>query len=351
MESFSIGGVKDFNLEHIFECGQCFRWEKQEGGTYNGVAKGRIVNIRYDEDLPVPTDTAYLTSSKKVSESSVSAISPVDGTGRLTITPCTEKEFETIWRPYFDLDRDYGEIKKTLSDGDDIMKKATEYGYGIRLLKQDLWETIVSFIISQNNNIPRIKGCIERLCENFGEPITEGLVAPGQEDNPAGNRSIDQPADQLADQTQEDISAGSRSIDQLADNLAGLARNTRYDIPSPERLASLNEEDLAPVRLGYRAKYIVETARAVCEKGLPRSFDDLSGLCGVGPKVASCISLFGMQDYSSFPIDVWVMRVMHELYGLDEKDKKQMAKFARDTFGSLGGFAQQYLFYYMRDRS
>ena len=128
------------------------------------------------------------------------------------------------------------------------MKKATEYGYGIRLLQQDLWETIVSFIISQNNNIPRIKGCIERLCDNFGEPV------------------------------------GSLSGREV------------HDIPSPETLAGLSVEDLSPVRLGYRAKYIIETARTVCEKGLPEDFDELSELCGDGPKVANCISLFGMKE-------------------------------------------------------
>ena len=307
MTSYTEENIKDFDLDHIFQCGQCFRWEKQEDGTYEGVAKGRIVNIRFDEKQ-----------------------------GRLTITPCTKEEFEEIWRPYLDLDRDYGEIKRTLSSGDEIMRKASEYGFGIRLLKQDLWETIVSFIISQNNNIPRIKGCIERLCENFGDPIESpdsGTGKAGNDKEDAGNGTG---------------KAGSSKAD--ADSCPGLG-DVRFDIPSPERLAGLTEEDLAPVRLGYRAKYIIETAKAVCEKGLPKDFEELSALCGVGPKVASCISLFGMQDYSSFPIDVWVMKVMHELYGLPEKDKKEMAEFAREKFGELGGFAQQYLFYYMRDRN
>ena len=288
MAAFTAEGIKDFDLKHIFECGQCFRWEKNSDGTYYGIAKERIVNVRYDEAPAIAASQAGCLGQNG---------------GNLTITPCTKKEFEEIWRPYFDLDRDYGKIKKTLATGDEVMKKATEYGYGIRLLQQDLWETIVSFIISQNNNIPRIKGCIERLCNNFGEPV------------------------------------GSLSGREI------------HDIPSPETLADLSIEDLSPVRLGYRAKYIIETARTVCEKGLPEDFDELSELCGVGPKVANCISLFGMQDYASFPIDVWVIKVMHELYGLPEKDKKGMAAFARKTFGDLGGFAQQYLFYYMRDRS
>ena len=240
------------------------------------------------------------------------------------MTPCTETEFREIWYDYFDLGRDYSSIKECLSANDEIMRKAIEYGGGIRILRQDLWETIVSFIISQNNNIPRIKGCIERLCNNFGEPITNGTACAA-----------------------DSGTAGAGSIDAVLEGSA----EKRCSIPSPEKLASLTVDDLAPVRLGYRAKYLIETAKTVCEKGLPEDFDQLSELCGVGPKVASCISLFGMQDYASFPIDVWVMKVMHELYGLPEKDKKAMAAFAKEKFGDLGGFAQQYLFYYMRDRA
>ena len=305
--SYTIEGIRDFDPVHTFECGQCFRWEKQADGSYTGAAMGRIVNIRFDDDA------------------SDSAVEP-DRSGRLTITPCTQEDFDNIWRPYLDLGRDYAAIKSTLSAGDDIMKKACSYGWGIRILKQDLWETIVSFIISQNNNIPRIKGCIERLCDNFGEPIESGAAAE-TDVSPQHNIS-----------TQEDSDVREEDF-------------VRHDIPGPETMAALTVEDLAPVRLGYRAKYLIETAKTVCENGLPGDFDELSALCGVGPKVASCIALFGMQDYASFPIDVWVMKVMHELYGLPEGNKKAMAEFAAEHFGELGGFAQQYLFYYMRDRA
>ena len=306
--SYSIDGIRDLDLTHTFECGQCFRWEKQEDGSFTGAAMGRIVNMRIDEDAE---NTETCGSGKTCAH-----------TGRLTITPCTETEYNEIWRPYLDLDRDYSQIKKTLSQNDDTMKKACEYGYGIRILRQDLWETIISFIISQNNNIPRIKGCIERLCDNFGEQIPD----------PSGGFCRYQPEERV-------------------DCIDCYSETVRYDIPAPEKLAGLTVEDLAPVRLGYRAKYIIETAETVCEKGLPGGFDELSELCGVGPKVASCIALFGMQDYASFPIDVWVMKVMHELYGLPEGNKKAMAQYAAEHFGELGGFAQQYLFYYMRDRA
>ena len=292
--SYTIENIRDFDPVHIFECGQCFRWNRKEDGSYEGVAKGRIVNVRFDRDGHDSDNNIVYGSAYDSSNT----------TGSLTIDPCTAKEFNDIWFDYFDLGRDYGSIKECLSANNEIMRKAAEYGYGIRLLKQDFWETIVSFIISQNNNIPRIKGCIERLCDNFG--------------------------------------------DLLGEDSSG---RLRHDIPSAGKLASLTVEDLAPVRLGYRARYLIETAKTICEKGLPQDFDELSALCGVGPKVANCISLFGMQDYASFPIDTWVIKVMHELYGLDEKDKKAMALFAKERFGSLGGFAQQYLFYYMRDRS
>ena len=338
MQNFTAENIRDFDLDHIFQCGQCFRWERQPDGTYDGVAKGRIVNVRYELDAGNTGTTAESVGATADASGDGRGMSNGSPSGKLTITPCTKEEFENIWRPYFDLDRDYAEIKRTLSDGDSVMAKASAYGYGIRLLKQDLWETIVSFIISQNNNIPRIKGCIERLCENFGEPISPGPASGGTEQT-----DIESTSGYI-----KGANETSRTTDQ---GQCDVTNEIRYDIPTPEKLASLTEEDLAPVRLGYRAKYIIETAKTVCEKGLPSDFDELSALCGVGPKVANCISLFGMQDYASFPIDVWVMKVMHELYGIAEKDKKQMAEFAREKFGDLGGFAQQYLFYYMRDRS
>lgn len=265
MQSYTIDNLKDFNLDHIFTCGQCFRWEKQPDGSYTGIAFGRRVNMRVES-------SAYGE--------------------RLTITPCTEEEFQKIWRPYLDLDRDYGAIKAELSAGDPVMAEAAAHGYGIRILKQDLWETIVSFIISQNNNIPRIKGCIERLCALTGGPD---------------------------------------------------------DFPGPETLAQLTVEDLAEVRLGYRAKYLVAAAQKVCAEGLPTNEEEVLALPGVGPKVANCILLFGMGQHDRFPVDVWVRRVMHELYGINEKDTRAMTKYAREHFGNLGGFAQQYLFHYIRN--
>lgn len=278
-DGYIIEEVADFFPAHVFDCGQCFRWRRQEDSSYTGIAGGRIANIAF---VPYEKENA-------------------GAGGRLVIRNCTAEDFEKFWRRYLDLDRDYGKIKRKLCRGDQSMKKAVRFGWGIRILQQELWETIVSFIISQNNHIPRIKGCIENLAEMFGD--------------------------------------GAGCFDG----------KTWYNLPSPEKLASLTVEDLAPVKLGYRAKYLIETAKTVCERGLPEDGQALSDLCGVGPKVASCIALFGMGDTGSFPIDVWVARVMHELYGFAEKDKTAMADFAADKFGELGGFAQQYLFYYMRE--
>ena len=296
MGKYIYEGVKDFNLDHIFDCGQCFRWTRQEDGSYTGIAMGKPVNVSLKES-PGPDG---------------------DGSGEprldLVIDNCSAEDFETIWKDYLDLDRDYGAIKTALAESDEVMAKAISGGEGIRILKQDLWETIVSFIISQNNNIPRIKGCIEKLAQLFGEPA------------------------------------------------GGYGGAEFYNVPSPEVMAGLTAEDLAPVRLGYRAPYLVETAKQVIERGgiaavaadlaaaqtPEEACDYLRGFQGVGPKVASCIALFGLGRLEAFPIDVWVRRVMNRLYGIDEKDIKGMNTYAAEHFGVNGGIAQQYLFYYIR---
>ena len=307
MKSIKIE-VKDFNTEHIFDCGQCFRWRRLEDGSYTGVAKDRIVNMKEEKGVLTITPIVAAGSTDPSSEKSKAS------SEKSKSSAASEK---VLWWDYLDLDRDYGKIKRTLKKGDPAMAEAIKAGEGIRILKQDLWETIVSFIISQNNHIPRIKGCIETLSESFGEPVS-GLTK-----------------------------REARKLD-LPDGLKA------FNIPSPKTLAKLTPEDLAPVRLGYRDKYLIETAKQVLESGLPESFDELSKLTGVGPKVANCIALFGLGKMDSFPIDVWVKRVMARVYGFDESkdgEIQRMAHFAKDRFGDLGGFAQQYLFYYIRSIS
>ena len=122
-----------------------------------------------------------------------------------------------------------------------------------------------------------------------------------------------------------------------------------HALPEAEVLSKLSEADLEPVRLGYRAKYLISSAKTIKEQGLPENDEQLRALCGIGPKVAGCVRLFGMGRYDAFPVDVWVARVMHRLYGLEEKDRSGIARFAGEHFGELSGFAQQYLFYYARE--
>lgn len=278
---YSFSGAYDFDADHTFDCGQCFRWNKEEDGSYTGIVGNRAVNIKVEN-------------------------------GNVEIDNCSESDYKTIWSEYLDMERDYGAIKKMLSEHDPVMAKAVEYGGGIRLLHQDPWETVISFIISQNSNIPRIKKCIESLCSNFGESLGE-----------------------------------YRGIE-------------RFSFPTAQKLASLTLEDLAVCRLGYRDKYILETARSVAAddgktlgKARDMTFEDaekyIRSLHGVGPKVANCILLFGLLKYESFPLDVWMKRIMSGLYGFAENDMKGMAAYAREHFGEYSGFAQQYLFYYARE--
>lgn len=279
----TINDVYDFNLDHIFDCGQCFRWEKNDNGSYTGIACGRIVRMEYDSEAKC-----------------------------LKIHNSCREDFDNIWRNYLDLDRDYGSIKETLKAADAVICDAIEYGHGIRILNQEKWETLLSFIISQNNNIPRIKKNINSLAELMGEKAGEynGRVY--------------------------------------------------YNLPSPEVLAAAEADDLAPCRLGYRAKYLIETARKVADEGIDslevlgnpevtaaEALEALRQYCGVGPKVANCIALFSMGKIDSFPIDTWVKKVMNRLYGIPENEMKSMAAFAAETFGAFGGIAQQYLFYYI----
>lgn len=329
---YIIEDTFDFYPRHVFECGQCFRWNREPDGSYSGTAGGRAANIRFEPgDSKVPEGGGRLIiteTGKPDGRSGMEKGMPIHQPAENISAPAQPASVsggEKFWRSYLDLDRDYGKIKKKLIRGDKVMKTAVSFGWGIRILNQDLWETILSFIISQNNNIPRIKGCIERLAALFGEPVTAAGFGETQ--------------------TASDIEKGMR------DGAAFLENKSFYTLPGPERLASLTEEALAPVKLGYRAGYLIKTAQSVCEKGLPSDGESLRQLCGVGPKVADCISLFGMGRHDSFPVDVWVARVMSRLYGLDESNRRAIAEFARDRFGSMGGFAQQYLFYYMRENS
>ncbi|MBR4890968.1 MAG: 8-oxoguanine DNA glycosylase [Clostridia bacterium] len=261
-----------FEPEHIFECGQCFRWKREADGSYTFVAFGKVVNVLKKDGYAIFSNT-------------------------------NEEEFENVWHQYFDLNTDYSKIKNTLLNVDENLKKATHFGSGIRILKQDLWECVVSFIISANNNIPRIQGIIERLCESFGKEIE-------------------------------------------------YSGKKYYTFPESKDIVG----DLSHLRAGYRDSYIKDA----CEAFISGKFSGIENLSteearkllltikGIGPKVCDCILLFGLNRREVFPVDVWVKRTLNELYK-DEVSKTTPHKFAENKFGDLAGYAQQYLFYYMRE--
>ncbi len=282
----SLKNLKDFELNHIFDCGQCFRWEKEEDGSYTGV-----VLFRYNESWHNVAANIKLKNSEATIQATKAI--PVE-----------------VWENYFDLKVDYGQIKYELRLKDDKIDEAINSGEGIRILNQNKWETLISFLISQNNNIPRIKGCIQALSKNFGEPLGEFM--------------------------------GSE----------------RFGFPLPETLGKLTVEDLSECKLGYRAGYIIESSKQVINMGVKEFFDieeldemtafeKIKGLKGVGPKVAHCILLFSFKKRESFPIDVWMKKVMADVYDLNKE--KEIESFAKEKFGRNGGIAQQYLFYYIRE--
>ena len=282
LESFDKGvkiiNVKNFELYDVFECGQCFRWEKSESGSYIGVAFGKVIEVnKIDNDLLI-----YNTN---------------------------EEEFNSLWLDYFDLNRNYDEIKNSLSS-DPILKEAIDFGAGIRLLKQEPFEMLISFIISSNNRIPMIRRAINKISEKYGKEIK-------------------------------------------------YKEKVYYGFPSVTELSKATIEELESCSVGFRAKYIKNTCEAVNnEKGLLnniKSCDDdnchekLLDFMGVGPKVADCIMLFSMAKYSAFPVDVWVKRAMMHFYVAPDVSLKKIRDFGRNKFGSLSGFAQQYLFFYARE--
>jgi len=283
-QKYIIENQESFELKDIFECGQCFRWNENEDGSYTGVINKGVLNVEKQDE-------------------------------KITFTGLLDGDIKEIVRFYFDLDRNYEEIKLQLSNVDKYLKTSVEYGKGIRILNQDLWETIISFIISANNNIPRIKGIIEKISKKYGTEIEWN-------------------------------------------------EKKYYTFPTPEQLSQATVEDLRALGTGFRDVRIYETTRKVLrgevnlneivKKDTLTARDKLLTLSGVGPKVADCILLFStLKRFDVFPIDVWVRRVMNELYIKNEDEnkvsKKEIMKIAEQKFGTLQGLAQQYLFYWKRE--
>jgi N-glycosylase/DNA lyase len=258
---------RNFSAEQIARSGQCFRMDKTADGRYAVIARDKHVLVSQSGD-------------------------------EITFE-CTENEFEEFWRRYFDLDTDYGKFISAIDKSDGYLTAAAEAGSGIRILNQDLWEMTVSFIISQQNNIPRIKKCISNICMTYGEPMTA----------PDGTRY--------------------------------------YSFPKPGALARLEEDALMECNLGYRSKYVVRTAKDV-EQGRFR-LEDLYGmdyetarrellkLYGVGGKVADCICLFALHKIDAFPVDTHIRQVLSEHYSTG---------FPFERYSGFAGVLQQYIFYY-----
>lgn len=285
MDKYILKNQDSFNLVHIFECGQCFRWNKNEDGSYVGVIESSVIKVKKE-------DNQIVFTGKSIAG-----------------------KFEETIKKYFDLDTNYNEYKTKLSAIDEYLKESINFGEGIRILRQDLWECIISFIISANNNIPRIKKIIEKLSLNYGEKIE----FEGKE---------------------------------------------YYTFPSPENLSKASVEDLRNLGLGFRDKRIFNTTKMILEKQVDleniknmnttdEMREELLKLDGVGPKVADCILLFALKRVDVFPIDVWVRRVMNDLYIHNENEekvnKKELQKLAEEKFLGLSGIAQQYLFYWKRE--
>lgn len=282
-----ISGAKDFNIKQIVECGQCFRWEKQGELDYIIVAFGRVIEVVQKDD-------------------------------EVTIHNCSEEDFYNIWVNYFDLERDYSRIKEELSK-DEILKQSVEFGYGIRILNQDQFEMLISFIISARNSIPVIKKTIKKISEKWGNPIEyKGEIY----------YSFPTP-EEFKNATLEEIKE------------TGASFRSKYILDTVEKVnlaLERNEEELVK----YNLEYITALSDDDCHKGLQE-------FMGVGAKVADCIMLFSMGKVSAFPVDVWVKRAMMHFYNAEEGSLNKIRIFARDKFKDLSGFAQQYLFYYARE--
>lgn len=249
---------QDFNLSQTLDCGQAFRWKAISGGYQGYALNHKLILLQEDEHL-------------------------------FRFCQTTEKDFLEIWCPYFDLFTDYS-FYKNLFSTDETLQQACNYAWGMRLLRQDPWETVCSFILSQNNNIPRIKGIIERLCQVKGH------------------------------------------------------------FPSPQDLRNFSVPEAESLRAGFRWKYLLDAANKITQREiqldkisalpLQEARDALQKITGVGPKVAECILLYGFQRLEAFPLDVWIKRVMERFY----------PKGFPEEFRDFAGVAQQYLFHYIRTR-
>ncbi|MDD2215992.1 MAG: DNA glycosylase [Eubacteriales bacterium] len=262
---------KNFNIQQIADSGQCFRMNKIGNNKYSLVAYNKYIELaQVDREL--------------------------------VEISCSSQDYDEIWKEYFDLDFDYGIIVDRLLRGpDEFLRKAVQFGDGLRILKQEPFETLISFIISQNKNIPAIKRSIEKICERYGEQKEwNGIYY--------------------------------------------------YTFPTPEQLADAREEELRSTGLGYRDEYVIKAARAALKGDLnlgalkdccyKEAITQCKGLRGVGDKVASCIALYGLHHLDAVPVDVWISRTIEKIYNYN---------FDWEVYNGYAGIVQQYMFYYIRN--
>ena len=300
-QKYILENQNSFELKDIFECGQCFRWNEQEDGSYIGIIKNGVIQVKKEKKICKEKNGAKeINKTKEI----------------ITFTGKCDGNLQEIVEKYFDLKRDYEKIKSQLENIDEYLKTSIEYGKGIRILNQDLWETIISFIISANNNIPRIKGIIERISQKYGNEIEWN-------------------------------------------------EKKYYTFPTPDQLKDVTVQEFRNLGLGFRDIRLYETTQMILNKEVdleklrknPNTQEvrnELLKLSGVGPKVADCILLFSdLKRFDVFPIDVWVRRVMNDLYIRESDESKvsktKIEKLAEEKFGDLKGLAQQYLFYWRRE--
>lgn len=281
-----VKNICDFDLEQTLECGQTFHFEKIDDEDYIVIAKGRMLHVSQ--------------AGKKEDVS-------------LIFHDVTKDEFENIWATYFDLYTDYGQIKERLLSKDDKLKEAIESKWGVRILNQDFFEMLMSFIISQNKQISQIKQLVFRISQCYGSKVGEynGKVY--------------------------------------------------CSFPDINQAAIITEDDFREMKMGFRAPYLYDAVHK-CQNGQideseflnmtdEQVMQKLMTIKGVGTKVASCVMLFGLGRKAAFPVDVWMKRIMEKLYFGKDTKKEKIMEFAKMQYGDLGGFAQQYLFYYARSIS
>ena len=284
-----------FNLKDIFECGQCFRWKEEVDGSYTGIVKIGVLNVSYIK-------------------------------GEIIIKGYIDDkaDLKNFAKEYLDLEKDYKKIQKEISKNDDFMKEAIKFGNGIRILNQDSWEMLISFIISAANNIPRISKCINNISKEYGKKV----VIP------------------------KDI---QNKLFKYGKN-----ENTFYLFPTSKELSKATMEELRECNLGFRDKYVLNAAQLVSDKNVDlknievkeykEAKKELVSIAGVGSKVADCILLFSMKKSEAFPVDTWIKKIMNEIY-IDSQNVKKINEYAYKKWKENAGIAQQYLFNYMRNKS